>query len=328
MPPITRASHSLKRLALALAASLLACAALAQGYPAKPVRIVVPFGPGGAVDTVSRIVGQRLSEQMKTPFIVENRAGASGNLGAEAVARAAPDGYTLLMGANGLATNGALFGSLPFDTLRDFKAVARIGYAPLVLVVPASSPAKSLRELVATAKAQPGKLSYGTAGNGSSGHLASELLRSTAGIDVFHVPYKGGAPALADLVGERLSFMLINPVEAVPHVRANRLRALAVSSDKRLALLADVPTFAEAGLPGYEASVWWGLVAPARAPRDVVQRLSDETLRALQDEGVRQKLEALGAVVAPQPAEEFGRFLAREIRTWEAVIRKSGIRAD
>jgi tripartite-type tricarboxylate transporter receptor subunit TctC len=317
-----------ERLGLGLLASMLACAALAQGYPAKPVRIVVPFGPGGAVDTVSRIVGQRLSEQMKTPFIVENRAGASGNLGAEAVAKAAPDGYTLLMGANGLATNGALFGNLPFDTLRDFAPVARIGYAPLVLVVPASSPAKSLRELVALAKARPGKLSYGTAGNGSSGHLASELLRSTAGIDVFHVPYKGGAPALTDLVGERISFMLINPVEAVPHVKAGRLRALAVSSDKRLALLADVPTFAEAGLPGYEASVWWGLVAPARTPRDVVQRLSDETLRALQDEGVRQKLEALGAVVAPQPSEEFAKFLAREIRTWEAVIRKSGIRAD
>jgi tripartite-type tricarboxylate transporter receptor subunit TctC len=313
---------------LGLALWLVAGAALAQGYPAKPVHIVVPFGPGGAVDTVSRIVGQRLSEQLKQPFVIENRAGASGNLGAEAVAKAAPDGYTLLMGANGLATNGALFGKLPFDTLRDFAPVARIGYAPLVLVVPASSQAKSLRELVALARAQPGKLNYGTAGNGSSGHLASELLRTTAGIDVFHVPYKGGAPALTDLVGERLSFMLINPVEAVPHVKAQRLRALAVSSDKRLALLADVPTFAEAGLPGYEASVWWGLVAPARTPPDLVRRLSDETLRALEDAGVREKLEAQGAVVAPQASDRFGRFLAQEIRTWEAVIRKSGIRAD
>jgi tripartite-type tricarboxylate transporter receptor subunit TctC len=313
---------------LGLALWLVAGAALAQGYPAKPVHIVVPFGPGGAVDTVSRIVGQRLSEQLKQPFVIENRAGASGNLGAEAVAKAAPDGYTLLMGANGLATNGALFGKLPFDTLRDFAPVARIGYAPLVLVVPASSQAKSLRELVALARAQPGKLNYGTAGNGSSGHLASELLRTTAGIDVFHVPYKGGAPALTDLVGERLSFMLINPVEAVPHVRAQRLRALAVSSEKRLALLADVPTFAEAGLPGYEASVWWGLVAPARTPPEIVRRLSGETLRALEDAGVREKLEAQGAVVAPQASDRFGRFLAQEIRTWEAVIRKSGIRAD
>jgi tripartite-type tricarboxylate transporter receptor subunit TctC len=325
---LARVPQPLTRLLLALAASLLACAAFAQTYPAKPVHIVVPFGPGGAVDTVSRLVGQRLSEQMKQPFVIENRAGASGNLGAEAVAKAPADGYTLLMGANGLATNGALFSALPFDTRRDFEPVARIGYAPLVLVVPASSPAKSLRELIAQAKAQPGKLNYGTAGNGSSGHLASELLRTTAGIDVFHVPYKGGAPALTDLVGERLSFMLINPVEAVPHVKAQRLRALAVSSDKRLALLGEVPTFAEAGLPGYQASVWWGLVAPARTPRELVQRLSDETLRALQDAGVREKLEALGAVVAPQAADEFGRFLAQEIRTWEAVIRKSGIRAD
>jgi tripartite-type tricarboxylate transporter receptor subunit TctC len=318
----------LQHLGAGLAASALACAALAQDYPSKPVHIVVPFGPGGAVDTVSRIVGQRLSEQLKQPFVIENRAGASGNLGAEAVAKAAPDGYTILMGANGLATNGALFDKLPFDTLRDFAPVARIGYAPLVLVVPAASPAKSLSGLIAQAKAQPGKLSYGTAGNGSSGHLASELLRSTAGIDVFHVPYKGGAPALTDLVGERISFMLINPVEAVPHVKAQRLRALAVSGEKRLALLPGAPTFAEAGLPGYEASVWWGLVAPARAPREVVRRLSDETLRALEDPGVREKLEAQGAVVAPQASDEFGRFLAREIRTWEAVIRKSGIRAD
>jgi len=232
------------------------------------------------------------------------------------------------MGANGLATNGALYGKLPFDTLRDFAPVARIGYAPLVLVVPASSRAKTLRELIAQAKAQPGKLSYGTAGNGSSGHLASELLRTTAGIDVFHVPYKGGAPALTDLVGERISFMLINPVEAVPHVKAQRLRALAVSSDARLPLLADVPTFSEAGLPGYQASVWWGLVAPARTPREAVRRLSQETLRALDDPGAREKLEALGAVVAPQGSEDFGRFLAQEIRTWEAVIRKSGIHAD
>jgi tripartite-type tricarboxylate transporter receptor subunit TctC len=318
----------MRLIALALTAPLLASAALAQTYPAKPVHIVVPFGPGGAVDTVSRLVGQRLAEQLKQPFVIENRPGASGNLGAEAVAKAAPDGYTILMGANGLATNGALFDKLPFDTLRDFVPVARIGYAPLVLVVPASSPAKSLRELIALAKAQPGKLSYGTAGNGSSGHLASELLRGTAGIDVFHVPYKGGAPALTDLVGDRISFMLINPVEAVPHVRAQRLRALAVSSEKRLALLADVPTFAEAGLSGYQASVWWGLVAPARTPREVVRRLSDETLRALEDAGVREKLEALGAVVAPQASDAFGRFLAQEIRTWEAVIRKSGIRAD
>ncbi len=328
MQPITRAAHALKRLGLGMIASALACTALAQGFPAKPVHIVVPFGPGGAVDTVSRLVGQRLSEQMKVPFIVENRAGASGNLGAEAVAKAAPDGYTLLMGANGLATNGALFRSLSFDTLRDFKAVARIGYAPLVLVVPASSQAESLRDLIAMGKAQPGKLSYGSAGNGSSGHLATELLKSTAGFDALHVPYKGGAPALTDLVAGRISFMLINPVEAVPHVKAQRLRALAVSSDKRLALLAEVPTFAEAGLPGYEASVWWGLVAPARTPQEVVQRLSGETLRALQDQGVRQKLEALGAVVAPQASELFGQFLAQEIRTWGAVIRKSGIHAD
>lgn len=316
--------------ALLLAAALVGAqgAAHAQGYPARPVHIVVPFAPGGAVDTVARIVGQRLSQQLNSAFVIENKPGADANIGADSVAKAAPDGYTLLLGANGLATNVTLFKNLPFDTLRDFAPVARVGYAPLVLVVPSASPVRSLRDLIETGQKDPKKLTYGSAGTGGSGHLAGELLKSTANFEALHVPYKGGAPALTDLVGERLSFMLINPLEAVPHVKAGRLRALAVSSEKRLALLPDVPTFAEAGLKGYEASVWWGFVAPARTPPAVVQRLSDETLRALQDPGVRSKLEALGAVVAPQPSAEFSQFLAQEIRTWATVIRKAGIRID
>jgi tripartite-type tricarboxylate transporter receptor subunit TctC len=316
------------RTLLLLAALIAAPLAVAQSYPAKPVHIVVPFAPGGAVDTVARIVGAQLSGQLRSPFVVENKPGADANIGAAYVAKADPDGYTLLLGANGLATNVTLFKNLSFDTLRDFAPIARVGYAPLVLVVPARSPARSLRELIETGQSDPKKLTYGSAGTGGSGHLAGELLKSTARFEALHVPYKGGAPALTDLVGERLSFMLINPLEAVPHVKAGRLRALAVSSDKRLTLLPDVPTFAEAGLPGYSASVWWGFVAPAKTPRAVVQRLSDETLRALQDPGVRSKLEALGAVVAPQPSGEFGQFLAQEIRTWAGVIRKAGIRVD
>jgi tripartite-type tricarboxylate transporter receptor subunit TctC len=232
------------------------------------------------------------------------------------------------MGANGLATNVTLFKSLPFDTLRDFAPIARVGYAPLVLVVPASSPAKSLQELIASAKAQPGSLNYGSAGNGSSGHLATELLRINAKIDVVHVPYKGGAPALTDLMGARLSFMLINPIEALPHVKAQRLRALAVASPKRIAMFPDVPTFAEAGVPGYDASVWWGLVAPAKTPKEIIAKLSEEALKALQDEGVREKLSGLGAVVDPAGPEPFGKFLKGEIDKWAVVIKTSGIQPD
>jgi tripartite-type tricarboxylate transporter receptor subunit TctC len=302
--------------------------AAAQSFPSRPLHLVVPFAAGGAVDTVSRIVGQRLSEQLKTPVVIENKPGANANIGADLVAKSAADGYTLLMGANGLATNVTLYKNLPFDTLRDFAPVARIGYAPLVLVVPASLPARSLKELVDAAQKQPDKFAYGSAGNGGSGHLATELLKTMAKFEALHVPYKGGAPALTDLVGGRLSFMLINPIEALPHVKSQRLRALAVSSEKRIAMLPDVPTFAEAGAAGYTASVWWGLVAPAGTPAEIVKRLSDETLRALQDPGVREKQEALGAVVAPQNSDQFGAFLKQEIDTWAAVIKKAGIHAD
>jgi tripartite-type tricarboxylate transporter receptor subunit TctC len=315
----------------ALLAPLLCClafAAQAQPFPGKPVHIVVPFPPGGAVDTVSRIVGARLSELLGVQVLTENKPGASANLGAEYVAKSAPDGYTLLLGANGLATNPTLFSHLSFDPLKDFAPVARVGYAPLVLVVPTAFPAKSLQDLIAQARAKPGALNYGSSGNGGSGHLATELLKTMAKFDALHVPYKGGAPALTDLVGGRLSFMLINPLEALPHMNSGRVRALAVSSEKPVAMLPGVPTFGEAGLPGYEASVWWGLVAPAKTPREAVAILTAQTLKALEDQAVRDKLGKLGAVVAPQDAGQFGRFLKSETETWAGVIKATGIKAD
>lgn len=311
-----------------LGAMLVPIAALAQTYPAKPIRIIVPFAAGGAVDVVARVVGQRMSEQMGNPVIVEDKPGASANLGAEYVAKSAPDGYTLLLGANGLATNMTLFHHLGFDTEKDFAPIARVGYAPLVLVVEASSPIKSLKDLIAMAKAQPGALSYGSAGNGGAAHLASELLKHTAKIDVLHVPYKGGAPAMTDLMGGRISFMLNNPVEVLANIKSGRLRALAVASAKRIPMLPDVPTFAEAGLPGYTASVWWGLVAPVKTPKDIVTKLSSEAIKALDDPGVKEKLARLGAVVDPAGPEEFGRFLKEEIDKWAGVIKTAGIHAD
>src|SRR5438094_1308269 len=250
---------------LPLGAVLVAAAtAHAQPYPNRPIRVIVPYAAGGAVDIIARTIGQPLAEALKQAVIVDNRPGASANIGMETVAKAAPDGYTLLMASNGIATNMALFPNLTFDGRRDFAPIAKIGYAPLVIVVPASSPAKSLKDLIAMAKAKPGDLTYASAGNGSSGHLAGELLKSTAKIDVLHVPYKGGAPAITDLLGERITFMPINPVEVIAHIRAGKLRALAVASGKRVPLLPGVPTVAEAGLPGYEPSVCWGLVAPMK----------------------------------------------------------------
>ena len=314
---------------LLLGAALLAASAVhAQPYPNHPIRIVVPYAAGGAVDIVARTVGQPLSEALKQPLIVDNRPGAGANIGMELVAKAAPDGYTLLMASNGVATNMALFPHLPFDAQRDFAAIAKIGYAPLVIVVPAASPAKSLKDLIAMAKNEPGKLTYASAGNGSSGHLAGELLKSAARIDVLHIPYKGGAPAITDLLGERISFMPINPVEVIAHIRAGRLRALAVASDKRFPLLADVPTAAEAGLPGYEASVWWGLVAPAKTPPEIVRQLNAETNKALANPSIANKLTELGVVVTPDATDQFAAFIKAQTELWSGVIKSAGIQPD
>ena len=303
-------------------------AAHAQPYPNRLIRIVVPYAAGGAVDSVARTIGQPLSEALKQPVIVDNRPGASANIGMELVAKAAPDGYTLLMASNGIATNMALFPHLAFDGRRDFAPIAKIGYAPLMIVVPAASPAKSLKDLIAMASAEPGKLTYASAGNGSSGHLAGELLKSTAKIDVLHVPYKGGAPAITDLLGERITFMPINPVEVIAHIRAGRLRALAVASDKPFALLPSVPTVAETGFPGYEASVWWGLVAPAKTPPEIVRQLNAETNRALASPAIANKLAELGVVVAPGTPDQFTAFIKSQTQLWSGVIKSAGIQPD
>ena len=310
---------------LSMVAAAIAFPAGAQTFPSKPIKIVVPFAAGGAVDVVARVVGQRISDQVNQPVIVDNKPGGHANIGADFVAKSPPDGYTLLLGANGLASNMTLHKNIPFDTLRDFAPVAGVGYAPLVFVVPAASPAKTLQEFIALARAKPGEFTYGTAAAGGSGHLATELLKSEAKFDALHVPYKGGAPALTDLMGERISFMLLNPIEVVPHVKSGRLRALAVSSPKRLLMLPDVPTFKEAGIPGFEASVWWGFVAPAKTPKDVVARLESEVLKALENDAVRDKLVSLGAVVEPMNSAQFGQFLKSEVDKWARVIKSAKI---
>jgi tripartite-type tricarboxylate transporter receptor subunit TctC len=302
--------------------------AQAQDYPVRPVKLVVPFSPGGAVDILARIIGQRLSEQMGQPVIVDNRPGANSNLAAELVVKAPADGYTVLIAANGLATNTTLYPNLPFNVLRDLAPVARIGYAPLILVTAPSFPARSLKELIAMGKAGPGKLTYASAGNGTSSHLAGEMLKVSAQVDVLHVPYKGGAPAIVDLLGERISFMLLDPLQVMSHIKAQRMRALAVGSPKRLSLLPDVPTAAEAGLPGFEASVWWGFVVPAKTPREIVARLNAETLKALADPAVKEKLADMGVVITAGTPEQFAEFIKAETDRWAGLIRSSGIQPD
>jgi tripartite-type tricarboxylate transporter receptor subunit TctC len=326
-----RDSMNVLRTAVQLGA--LACAALslnawAQQFPTRPIRIVVPFPAGGAVDAVTRVVGGRLGDQLGQTTVIDNRPGASANLGAEIVAKAPPDGYTLLMGANGLATNVTLFSNLPFNPLRDFAPVARVGYAPLILVTATPFAAKTLKELIAMAKAQPGKLNYGSSGNGGSQHLAGELFKIAVGIDVLHIPYKGGPPALVDLLGGRLSFMFQNPPESLPQIKAQRLRALGVSAGKRLPLLPDVPTFGEAGVAGFEATVWWVLVAPANTPAENVAKLNAETVKALADPAVKEKLGELGVVPDPSSSVELGKFLKSEIDKWAKVIKTSGIKVE
>lgn len=315
-------------LCLCTLAALATSAVQAEDYPTKPIKIVVPFAPGGAVDAIARVIGRQLSVQLGQPVVIENKPGASANIGADFVAKAPPDGYTILLAANGLATNMTLFPHVPFNALRDFAPIARVGYAPLVLVVPSEFPAKSLKDLLVMARQQPGKLNYASAGNGSSNHLAGEMLKISAAIDVMHVPYKGGAPALTDLLGGRISFMLLNPLEVLPHIKGHQLRALAVGSGKRLALLPDVPTAAEAGLPGFEVSVWWGFVAPAKTPKEFVAKLNSEIQKALADPQVNDKLVQMGAIINPSTPEQFGEFLKIEVETWAKVIKTAGIQAD
>ena len=328
MPFRTLFRRARRALPVVAALALIAPQAHGQAYPTKPIHLVIPFTAGGAVDTVGRTLGERLSAQLGQPVIVDNKPGASANIGADYVAKAPADGYTLLVGANGLATNVSLFAKLSFSPTKDLTPVALLGNAPLVLVTAADSPLKSLAQLIAAGKADPNALTYASAGNGSSGHLAGALLTSVGKFQALHVPYKGGAPALIDLIAGRVSFMLLNPLEVLPQVKSGKLRALAVSGAKRTPLLPDVPTVAEAGLPGFEAGVWWALMAPAGTPKAVVDKLNAETLKALADPTARERLESLGAVITPSSPAQLEAFLHGEIAKWGQVIKAANIQVE
>ena len=311
-----------------LAAALLASAsALAQPYPSKPVRLVIPFPPGGPADIIGRTVGAKLGDALGQPFVIDSRGGGNGNIGAEVAARAAPDGYTLLLVPSALAANRSLYKSLPYSLEKDFTGVAGLAVFPLVLVAHPSVPAKDVRELIALAKQKPGALNYASAGSGGGAHLAAETFRLATGIDVVHVPYKGTGPAVAGLLGGQVSFMFASIPSVIGQVPA-KLNALAVSSAKRSAALPGVPTVAEAGVPGYELVSWFGVAAPAGTPPEIVKALSEQVGRALADAQFLERLKAAGGDPLPMDAGEFQAFLGAEIGRWSGIIRQTGAKLE
>ena len=301
----------------------------AQTYPARPVTLVVAFTPAGPSDVLARVLGHKLEEPLKQPIVVVNRPGAGGNIGAEAVATAAPDGYTLLMGNNSiLATNASLYKKLPYDPEKDFRPISLIGSQPNILVVNPNVPAKSMAELIALAKAKPGALNYASSGIGTAAHLAGALFRAQAGIDIVHVAYKGAAPALQDLIAGQMQMMFATAASVAGFVKAGTVRPLAVTSLHRSSFLPELPTVAEQGLPGFEATTWHGLVAPAGTPAAVIDALHDATVKALQDPAVAKSLTDLGVEIAPSTPDEFAKYITAEIPKWAAVVKASGATLD
>ena len=314
---------------LPLAALLIPAgyAAGAQEFPSRPIRLVSPFAPGGPNDIIARFLAQRLAEPLGQSIVVDNRAGAGGNLGTDLVAKSAPDGYTLVLAGAGSLTINPHIGKVPYDTLRDFAPVTLVAIAPHILAVHPAVPAKSVAELVQLAKAQPGRLNYASGGVGSSTHLAGELFKSLGGVDIVHIAYKGTGPALADLLSGQVQMVFSGIPTVLPHVRAGKLRALGTSMLQRVAALPDVPSIAEA-LPGYEMNPWYGVLAPARTPRTVVRRLHDEIVRAASAPEFSASLTAQGATPVTNTPEAFAALLKDELAKWGRLIRSAGITAN
>lgn len=320
------------RHALARGIGALACAlpllASAQVYPAKPIKVVVGYAAGGAVDIVARTVGQSMAGSMGQAVVVENKPGAGTNIAVRSVIDAPADGYTLLLAANALAANMALYQPAPFDAERDLVPVSLVGRVPVVIATNAQSGPANLAKLIELAKAKPGFVNFATPGNGSTPHLAVELFARAAGIKLSHVPYKGGAPAITDVLGGQLPLVAVNALEALPHVKSGKLRVLAVMSPSRSAMLPDVPTIAESGFPGFEASVWYGFVAPAATPKPVVVKLHAEVQKALQTAEVRERMSSVGGEVILGSAEQFGALIRSERARYEKLVREAQIKPD
>ena len=297
-------------------------------YPSKPVKVVVGYAAGGAVDVVARTIGQSLSGALGQPFVVENKPGAGTNIAVKSVIAAEADGYTLLMAANALAANMSLYQPVPFDAEKELVAVSLIGRVPVVIAANPNVPYASVKQLIEAAKGKPNSIAYGSPGNGSTPHMAIELFARAAGIDLQHIPYRGGAPAITDAIGGQVPLVAINALEALPQVRSGRLKVLAVLSPNRSANFPEVPTIAESGFPGFEASVWYGLVAPAATPKPVVARLHAEVQKALQTKEVRERMSGVGGEVVPGSAEMFTNLIHSERVRYEKLVREANIKPD
>ncbi len=313
----------------AMAAGAGARSAGAQDrYPSKPVRLVIPFPPGGGADAVARPLAPLMTETLGQPIVLDNRGGANGNIAAEVVAKASPDGYTLLLANSSLTISGGLYRTLPFNPLADFTPISLVGVTPSLLAVNPSVPARTVKEFVELAKARPGKLSYGSSGIGSTMHLGAALLQSMAGLDMVHVPYKGGGPAIADALSGQTDFIFVNPVAVLAQVRAGKLAALAVTSSKRLAILPDVPTFEESGYPGLLSSTFYGVLGPAGLPREVVMRLNGAVVAAVARKELADPLVALGYEMESNTPEQFAAFLRADAAQWLRLIKMTGASAE
>ncbi|HKA42176.1 MAG TPA: tripartite tricarboxylate transporter substrate binding protein [Burkholderiales bacterium] len=302
--------------------------AAAQEYPVKPTRLIVPYAAGGNADIQARIFGQKLTEAYGQQVVIDNRAGANGVIGTELVAKAPPDGYNLAFVASGHAINPGMYAKLPFDPSRDFAAVARVSAAPNLVAITNALPVKTVKQLVALARSRPGQMSFASAGNGSPGHLSGALLNTLAGIDIVHVPYKATAQALTDLMSGQVQVMYPTLTSVMPHVKAGKLRALAVTTRSRSALAPDLPTMIESGIPGYETTQWNGFLAPAATPAAIVTRLNGTLAKSAQAPDVRERLAALGVEPFPSSPDEFSRFIAAEIVKWGEIIKASGAKVE
>lgn len=313
-----------------LAALVLAPVTLrAQSYPSKPIRLIIPFPPGGSTDILGRSLAQKLSEAWGQQVLVDNRGGAGGTIGADLAAKAPADGYTLLMGHIGtLAVNVALYPKLSYDPIRDFAPVCMVALVPNVLVVHPALPVKNVSELIAYAKANPGKLNYSSGGNGSAAHLAVEYFKLQTKTEIVHVPYKGTGPSVTDLIAGQVSMTMTGAPAVMPHVQSGRIRALGVSSPQRIPALAQIPTVAESGVPGFDATQWYGVVAPVGTPKDIVARLNAEIRKIMQSKEMLERLNTEGAISAAGTPEQFDAYIKSEIARWGAVVKAAGMKAD
>lgn len=317
-----------RRFHLALAAMFAAPAAFAQDWPAKPIRLIVPYPPGGFTDVTARLVGQKLQERLGQTVLVDNKAGANGTIGVAELARSAPDGYTFAIVIAAHAANPSLYAKLPYDTRKDLAAVSLIGVSPLVAAVNKDAPFKNAQELVAYAKRNPGKVSFGSSGNGAAAHLTTELLKSLTQIDMVHIPYKGAAAAMQDLMGGQIQLLFDAASGLINPGKAGQVRLIGVAAERRLPTLPDVPTFIEQGIAGFTGSTWAGLLAPARTPPAIIKRVSDEVARIVRLDDVKSRLEGMGTLPAGSTPEEFAAFIDAETAKWGKVIREAKVKLD